>query len=430
MIAEKHHLCFESTVKEGSSMAFATPSLTLCLNTGVFPTNPMKNHIRTGFLPLVLTKISDHRRSISCRRAGSMVALSFFYWAIGFAKFRHFMRFYVVTATSLIENGNSERAHEVMRCMVRNLAEIGRLKEAVSMVIEMRNQGLEPCTQTLNCLIGVAIEMSSIELARKVFVEMSERGALPDSCTFKILTISYCKSNEISHLVRSESYKPNVLTYTAMITGYCKEGKVNRAEMLLTRMQEQGLVPNENTYTTLINGHCKNGNLDRAFELINEMKKEGLPPNMYTYNAIINRLFKKGMVQEAYEQLDEEMEKLIMLNEAKSYYDAMIEKGLVPCEVTRLTIAYEYCKVNDLSTAMEVVDSLEKKLWVRTVNTLVRKLCSEKKVEVVVPFVHKLIDKEKNLDRIMLMGFVTACYDSNHYAIVSDISERISNGIG
>ncbi|KAI3501125.1 hypothetical protein L1887_28984 [Cichorium endivia] len=141
----------------------------LCLNTGVFPTNPMKNHIRTGFLPLVLL--------ILHRPPGTLCG---------------FM--------SLIENGNSERAHEVMRCMVRNLAEIGRLKEAVGMVIEMRNQVLEPCTQTLNCLIGVATEMGSIELARKVLVEMSERGALPDSCTFKILTISYCKSNEISHV--------------------------------------------------------------------------------------------------------------------------------------------------------------------------------------------------------------------------------------
>jgi hypothetical protein len=50
---------------------------------------------------------------------GSMVALSFFYRAIGFAKFRHFMRLYIVCATSLIGNGNMERAHEVMQCLMK-----------------------------------------------------------------------------------------------------------------------------------------------------------------------------------------------------------------------------------------------------------------------------------------------------------------------
>ncbi|KAI3798484.1 hypothetical protein L1987_33761 [Smallanthus sonchifolius] len=500
--------------------------------------------------------------------AGSMVALSFFYWAIRFPRFRHFMRFYVVAATSLIENSNLERAHEVVRCMVRNRGEIGRLKEAVSMIIELRNQGLDPCTQTLNCVVTVATETASIDLARKVFEEMCERGALPDSSTFKVFITSYCRINQISQvdqwltamldkgfvldnatstlvlsafsetggwtdkafrlflkLVRSESYKPNVYTYTAMISGYCEEGKVNRAEMLLTRMREQGLVPNVETYTTLVSGHCKSGNLTRAYELINEMKKDGSPPNMCTYNAVIDGLVKKGRVQEAYKQLDialrhglqaDEVTYTILvmeqckrsdlkhalvilskiikvgikcdihlyttlissfshvkryeringnmnsatkmfermsehgcvpdsitygalisglckkskLDEARSYYDAMMDKGLSPCEVTRLTIAYEYCKANVPLTAIKVVDRLEKKLWVHTVNTLIRKLCSEKKVEIAASFLHKLIDKDKHLDQIMFTAFVTACYDSGHYVIVSYIQERISKGIG
>lgn len=70
--------------------------------------------------------------------------------------------------------------------------------------------------------------------------------------------------------------------------------------MLLTRMQEQGLVPNANTYTTLIDGHCKVGNFDHAYELLDMMGKEGVSPNICTYNAIIDGLCKKGRVQEVY----------------------------------------------------------------------------------------------------------------------------------
>jgi len=72
-----------------------------------------------------------------------------------------------------------------------------------------------------------------------------------------------------------------VHTYTVMIGGYCKEGKLARAEMLLGRMVEQGLAPNTNTYTMLIDGHCKGGSFDRAFELMNKMELEGFLPNIY-----------------------------------------------------------------------------------------------------------------------------------------------------
>ncbi|KAL5810466.1 hypothetical protein ACOSQ4_027034 [Xanthoceras sorbifolium] len=85
-----------------------------------------------------------------------MVALSFFNWMIGFCKFRHFMRLYIVRATSLIGNGNFERAHEVVQCMVRSFGEVGRLMEAFSMVIEISNHGLPLGTETINCVIGIA----------------------------------------------------------------------------------------------------------------------------------------------------------------------------------------------------------------------------------------------------------------------------------
>lgn len=45
-------------------------------------------------------------------------------------------------------------------------------------------------------------------------------------------------------------------------------------------------------------------------------------------------------------------------------------------------------------------------------------------------FLHKLIDKDPNVDHITLAAFMTACYESNQYSLVSDMSERISQGIG
>ncbi|XP_047308859.1 pentatricopeptide repeat-containing protein At4g19890 [Impatiens glandulifera] len=593
--------------------------------------------------------------------SGPMVALSFFYWAIGFPKFKHFMRFYIVLATSLINHVNFERAHEVLNSMVKSFAEIGKLKEAVNMLYEMQNQGFEPRTKTLNCVIVAAVENGVIELAEKVFDEMcNRRGVFPDSYSFKLMVIAYCrmgkvleadrwltamvkkgflldnatftlvvstfcdqnrvnramwfygrllemgfvpnvinftslihglckrgsvkqafelleemvrkgwKPNSYTHttlidglckkgwtekafrlflkLVRSEHHKPNVHAYTAMIGGYCKEEKMNRAEMLFEKMKEQGLVPNINTYTTLIDGHSKTGNIDRGYNLVSEMKTVGLVPNIYTYNSIADGLLKKGRMLEAYGLLNRAFEdgvqadiitynilasqnpmhgdsyfgKIIKagvkpdihfyttlttafcrqkrmndshrifndairiglvptektytsiitgycrngdiekaleflnrmsdfgcipdsftygslisglckerkLDEAYRLYNTMREQGFSPCEVTRLTLAYEYCNNSQLSMAISVVDGLDKKLFIRTVKTLVRKLCCDKKVEMASVFLHKLIDVDEKVDRVVLAAFLTTCYDSNRYELVSDVSKRISKGIG
>ncbi|XWS12306.1 hypothetical protein CRYUN_Cryun37aG0078300 [Craigia yunnanensis] len=247
-----------------------------------------------------------------------MVATSFFYWALEISKFRHFIRLYIVTATSLIKKGNFDKANEVMQCLVRSFAEVGRLKEAVGMVFEMQNHGLKLKAETSNCILGVGFKLGLLNYLEKVFDEilfcdkgsvnrafwnfdkMVKLGFKPNLINYSCLINGLCKRGSINQafgkleemiregwkpnvyvhtalihglckkgwtekafrlflkLVNSDNYKPNVHTYTSMISGYCNE------EMLLSRMKEQGLVPNTITYTTLIDGHCKMGSFERA----------------------------------------------------------------------------------------------------------------------------------------------------------------------
>lgn len=117
--------------------------------------------------------------------AGSMVALSFFNWAIASSKFRHFTRLYIACAASLISNKNFEKAHEVMQCMVKSFAEIGRVKEAIEMVIEMHNQGLAPSTKTLNWVVKIVTEMGLVEYAENLFGEMCARGVQSNCVSYR-----------------------------------------------------------------------------------------------------------------------------------------------------------------------------------------------------------------------------------------------------
>ncbi|EPS61160.1 hypothetical protein M569_13637 [Genlisea aurea] len=591
--------------------------------------------------------------------AGSMVALSFFYWAIEFSKFRYCMRFYIISVSCFLKNGNTKRAHEVIRCMVSNFADIGSAKEAVDMVFQMQSQGLILNCYTLNCILGAINKLASVEMAENVFDEMCKRGVIPDFYSLKSMLLLYCnlgrvsdvdrllnsmfsrgflvdnaaftsilsvfcnhglvnrasrifnkmvemglkpnvinysclinglsrrgsikqafellekmvrlglKPNVFTHtvlidglckkgwtdkafrlflkLVRSDNYKPNVHTYTAMIDGYCKEGRLNRAEMMLVKMQEQGLVPNLNTYTALINGHVKVGDFDRAFELMDEIRISGLTPNTYTCNVVSDGLFRKGMIREAFSLLKthgappdkatytilvsnacrngdfrralglvcvmikggfgldiytyttlishlskqrkdngmRECEAILqdalkaglvpstetytsmisgyfrngetpaaletfdsirgdgdgftygavisglcregMLDEAKGVFVEMIERGMVPCEVSRMSVAYEFCARGEVGVAVDLLGRVEKdEHWTRTVRSLIRRLCGEGEVDVAAELFDRLSDRRGGggVDRATLTAFVTACYACNRYELVADTSRK------
>ncbi|CAA2983547.1 Hypothetical predicted protein [Olea europaea subsp. europaea] len=53
--------------------------------------------------------------------------------------------------------------------------------------------------------------------------------------------------------------QPNKITYTVIIDGYCKLGRIKEAFELLSEMIGNGVDPDPVTYITLANVFCKEG---------------------------------------------------------------------------------------------------------------------------------------------------------------------------
>ncbi|MBA0681335.1 hypothetical protein Goari_023149 [Gossypium aridum] len=80
---------------------------------------------------------------------------------------------------------------------------------------------------------------------------------------------------------------PNVVTYTAMIDGFGKAGKINKSLELLEQMGSKGVAPNFITYSVMINHCCIVGLLDKAYELLEEMKQTYWPRHIASYRKVI-----------------------------------------------------------------------------------------------------------------------------------------------
>ena len=67
---------------------------------------------------------------------------------------------------------------------------------------------------------------------------------------------------------------------------------MDEGSLLFDEMCGRGLVPNGVTFTTLIDGQCKGGKVDLALKNFQMMLAQGVRPDLVTYNALINGLCK------------------------------------------------------------------------------------------------------------------------------------------
>ncbi|MCE7766813.1 hypothetical protein GQL56_29760, partial [Pseudomonas putida] len=76
-------------------------------------------------------------------------------------------------------------------------------------------------------------------------------------------------------------------TYTTLISGFCKWGKIEKGYELLDNMRQKGYNPNQTTYLHIMLAHEKKEELEECLELVKEMENIGIPPDLSIYNAVI-----------------------------------------------------------------------------------------------------------------------------------------------
>ncbi|KAI3782451.1 hypothetical protein L2E82_12498 [Cichorium intybus] len=90
----------------------------------------------------------------------------------------------------------------------------------------------------------------------------------------------------------------DVVTYTTLLSGFCKWGKIKTDYEILDHMIKKGHTPNQTTYLHILNAHEKKDELEECLELVNEMQKISLFSDVNVCNTIIHLAFKLGEVKE------------------------------------------------------------------------------------------------------------------------------------
>ncbi|KAL3639090.1 hypothetical protein CASFOL_016997 [Castilleja foliolosa] len=89
------------------------------------------------------------------------------------------------------------------------------------------------------------------------------------------------------------------VSWNAIITGFCLEGKINEARELFESMRNEGHEPDVVTWNLLIKSCNQFGKCDVAMKLMNEMESFNVKPDVYTWTSMISGFVRNNRQMEA-----------------------------------------------------------------------------------------------------------------------------------
>ncbi|XP_071707103.1 pentatricopeptide repeat-containing protein At3g22670, mitochondrial [Rutidosis leptorrhynchoides] len=216
--------------------------------------------------------------------------------------------------------------------VIRRLAKAGLHEEAIDAFRRIREFGIEKDVFALNVLIDSLVKEKNVERANDVFHEYKDEICLNSS------------------------------TFNALIHGWAKCRKVDRALSIIEEMKEYGICPDVVTYTSIIEAYCSEKDFRKVDELIEEMERKGCPPNIVTYTIVMHA---RGKVKE--------------IDEALKVYEKIKASGCVPDTSFYSSLIYILSKAGRMKDAREVFDEMPEqgiKRDTQTFNTMITSVCS------------------------------------------------------
>ena len=114
-------------------------------------------------------------------------------------------------------------------------------------------------------------------MAYKVLKCMIAMGLAPDVWTWNLVIKGLCQQNKLNdamdiveNMSARSDVKPDVVTFTTQIRGWCKRGDMEMATKVFDLASKMNVVPNDISYNTVIRGWCERGREDRAIKVMKQ----------------------------------------------------------------------------------------------------------------------------------------------------------------
>jgi pentatricopeptide repeat protein len=139
----------------------------------------------------------------------------------------------------------------------------------------------------------------------------------------------------------NDGLKPNVVTFTTLLSLYAKKGDIGRAEQVWDDMIKVGLTPNIASYNTLLSAYTKIGDIMKSQKLLSNMTKEGIKPDIKTHTSLLCLYAnKKDIIG------------------SEQVWEGMIKAGFSPDVASYNTLLSAYTKIGDIMKSEHIITTM------------------------------------------------------------------------
>ncbi|KAJ0980111.1 hypothetical protein J5N97_008366 [Dioscorea zingiberensis] len=190
--------------------------------------------------------------------------------------------------------------------MISGYVQNGKEEEGLNLYYSMRSVGLVPDQFTFASAFRACAKLALLEHGKRVhgvMVKMHMNFKANVFVSSALVDMYFkCSSIDDGHRAFEVSLQRNVVTWTALISGYGQHGRVAEVLELFHQMIKEGFRPNSVTFLAILSACSHGGLIDAGWSYFSSMETEnGIRPKSEHYAAMVDMLGRAGRLNEAYE---------------------------------------------------------------------------------------------------------------------------------
>eukprot|EP00250_Pteridium_aquilinum_P018765 c24206_g10_i1 orf=398-2725(+) len=185
--------------------------------------------------------------------------------------------------------------------MIAGYVQHGKSQEALELFVDLHQAGLEPDRITFVCILKVCSVVAALDEGKIVHTCISSKAMESKISIVNAVIDMYgkCGSMEDAQRVFDQSLTRDVVTWSALMSGYVQQGDYKVVLKMFQSMQHEGVKPDGISLACLLSACCHLGKVKEGYGYFNTMNElYGIHPGIEHCNSLVDLLGRAGHLYE------------------------------------------------------------------------------------------------------------------------------------
>ena len=285
------------------------------------------------------------------------------------------------------------KAHEILEqfprrnvaswsALIAGYAQHGRGEEALRCFYSMQNEGISPDSVSFICILKACGSIGSLKIGEEIHDEVKKQGLLGKDIVLGTALVDMyakCGALEKAHKVLEELPERNVVSWSALITGYVQHGHGDVAVKCFMEMLDEGISPDAVTFVCVLMACGSTGSLKVGQDIHAEVKEQNLlGKDMALGTTLLHMYAKCGVLNKAHEVFEllpqrdvvswnALMDGHAQMGQVKTVFKLLNEirlKRILPDPITFLIVLNACSHSGEMCKAQTLYDNMTKRFGV------------------------------------------------------------------